>query len=417
MDFDSPTSAVRAFGKRGVRAAAPPASGVKPAQTTAVQSPADDAPPSDLERFLAIFPLLTLAMIIGLAAIFALEQALAFDVGPGGVLSLESLIALGGASFDRAVAHHEAWRLFLAPLLHASSTHLVGNCVALAMGGFLLEPLIGRGWFALIFTASAFGGVIGSLIGNDPASVTVGASGAITGLVAAGLVMSFHHRADADDARKMRKRAIFLLGPALLPLFLGVRGHVDYYAHLGGALAGGAVALALIATWDGASFRPRGARVAARVSIASLAASMISAFFVVFHYADEAAVARTIIPDSLVSQPLSALTNQSSDLVGRYPDDPRALLIRAAFLVKTEQSAQAEVLLRRAMTMGWPARPEMEEKVRKRAQAVLSVVLLDERRGREAHELAEPICADRAQIDSWPMLMRAKLCPNGAAKS
>jgi len=155
---------------------------------------------------------------------------------------------------------------------------------------------------------------------------------------------------------------------------------------------------------------------AARTSILGLAVSMISGLFVVFHYTDEAAVARTIIPESLATQPFSALTNQSSDLVGRYPVDPRALLIRAAFLAKTEQFAQAEVLLRRAMTMGWPARPEMEEKVRKRAQAVLSVVLLDERRGDEARELAEPICADRAQIDSWPMLMRAKLCPNGAAQ-
>ena len=124
----------------------------------------------------------------------------------------------------------------------------------MAMVGFLLEPLIGRGWLAVIFTASALGGIMGSMIGNDPASTTVGASGAITGLLAAGLVMSFHRRADAGDAGKMRKRAIFLLVPALLPLFLGVRDHVDYHAHLGGALVGGAIALALIVTWDGDFF-------------------------------------------------------------------------------------------------------------------------------------------------------------------
>jgi membrane associated rhomboid family serine protease len=357
-----------------------------------------------------MFPLLTVGMIVGLASIFALEQKFAFDIGPGGALSLESLNALGGASFDRVVGHEEAWRLFLAPLLHASSAHLIGNCVAMAMVGFLLEPLIGRGWFALIFAASALGGVVGSMIGNDSAATTVGASGAITGLVAAGMVMSFHHRADADDARKMRKRAIFLLVPALLPLFLGVRDHVDYHAHLGGALVGGAIALAHIVTWDGDSFRPRWARVAARSSMAGLAVSLISCLFVFFHYPDEAAVAQTIIPESLVTQPIASLTNQSSDLMGRYPADPRALLIRAAFFVKIEQFSEAEALLRRAMAMEWPARPVMETKVRKRAQAVLAVVLLEERRGGEALDMAEPICADRTQIESWPMLMRAKLC-------
>jgi hypothetical protein len=248
------------------------------------------------------------------------------------------------------------------------------------------------------------------MIGNETAATTVGASGAITGLVAAGLVMSFHHRADADDARKMRKRAIFLLVPALLPLFLGVRNHVDYHAHLGGVLVGGAIALALVVTWDGDSFRPRWARVAARTSMAGLALSLISCLFVFFHYSDEAALAQTIMPDSLASQSIASLTNESSDLVDRYPADPRALLIRAAFFAKIEQFSKAEALLRRAMTTEWPARPEMQTEVRERAQAILALVLLGERRPVEALKMADPICADSTQIESRPMLIRAKLC-------
>lgn len=144
--------------------------------------------------------------------------------------------------------------------------------------------------------------------------------------------------------------------------------------------------------------------------MASLAVLLTSCLFATFHYADEAAVAQTIIPDLLVSQPVAALTSQSSDLMDRYPADPRALLIRAAFFVKIEQYSRAEALLRRAMTMEWPARPVMETKVRKRAQAILAVVLLDEQRRGEALDVAQPICADKAQFESWPMLMRAKLC-------
>jgi membrane associated rhomboid family serine protease len=133
---------------------------------------------------------------------------------------------------------------------------LIGNCVAMALVGFLLEPIIGRGWFGLIFAASALGGMAGSMSGNPSWVTTVGASGAITGLIAAAFVMSFHGRADAEDAAKLRRRALFFGVPALLPLFLGVQGHTDYHAHLGGALVGAAVALALAFAWDGTSFRP-----------------------------------------------------------------------------------------------------------------------------------------------------------------
>jgi rhomboid protease GluP len=96
----------------------------------------------------------------------------------------------------------------------------------------------------------------GSMIGNPSYVTTVGASGAITGLIAAAFVMSFHSRTDSEDAAKMRRRALFFGVPALLPLFLGVQGHTDYHAHLGGTLVGAAVALALAFAWDGTSFRP-----------------------------------------------------------------------------------------------------------------------------------------------------------------
>ena len=95
MQFNTPLSTAPTFGKRGVRAAPPPPSRPAAAQTASAPSTTADAPPSDLEQFLGIFPLLTMGMIVGLASIFGLEQKFAFDVGPGGALSLESLIALG----------------------------------------------------------------------------------------------------------------------------------------------------------------------------------------------------------------------------------------------------------------------------------------------------------------------------------
>ena len=413
MNFDAQATAVT-FGKRGARPA-PAAAKTAPAIQPVAATAAADAPPTGLQRFLGGIPLLTFGMIACLMVIFALEQAFAFDVGPGGALSRESRIALGAVSYELAFGQHEFWRLFLAPLLHQSSAHLTGNCVAMAMVGFRLEPLIGRGWFALIFVASALGGVAASMIGNDPALTTVGASGAITGLVATGLVMGFHARAEEEDGGKMRRRALFLLVPALLPLFLGVHGHVDYYAHLGGAIVGGAIAAALIVTWDGESFRPRLAREAAQIAFVGLGISLLSCIFITRRYADEAAVASTIMPDSLATQPMDRLASQLAELTGRYPSDPRTMGIRAIVLLKTNQTESAESLLRQMMTVKWPARPFAEPQVHANAQAVLATLLLYERRRPEAFALAKPICGDPTEIASPQLLIKAKLCPGLAA--
>jgi hypothetical protein len=280
----------------------------------------------------------------------------------------------------------------------------------MAMVGFRLEPLIGRGWLALIFAASALGGVAGSMIGNDPTTTTVGASGAITGLVAAGLFMSFHERADAEDGYKMRRRALFLLVPALLPLFLGVRDHVDYHAHLGGALVGAVIALGLIVTWNGDSFRPRGAVLSARIAMGLGVAAMAACLGIVPRYGEEAAIAKTLMPEALAARPMEDLGGRSAELLRQYPDDPRASLIRAVSFIQASQPQLAEALLRKTIAMDWPARPYAAPYVRARARAVLALVLAIERRTVEASALAREVCADPSQAESRAMLVKFKLC-------
>jgi rhomboid protease GluP len=410
MSTDTQVAEVRTFGKRGVRQA--PVQARAPARPPVTKvSEVESEIPSDVQRLFGAIPLLTLGLIVGLALIFGLEQRLAFDVGPGASLSQESLVALGSASRENAIGSGQIWRLFLAPLLHVSSSHLIGNCVAMALVGFLLEPIIGRGWFGLIFAASALGGITGSMIGNPSYLTTVGASGAITGLIAAAFVMSFHGRADPEDAAKMRRRALFFGAPALLPLFLGAQGHTDYHAHLGGALVGAGIALALAFTWDGTSFRPRWAGQAAMLALATLAVSALSCAFIPRHFAEQAAIAETLMPDAAAALPADALKKQSSDLASRYPDDPRAQFIRATTLAQDNRLGEAEVILRRIMTMSWPARRFAETAVHKRAQAFLAVVLAYDRDRVEARDLAHDLCADASQSESWPMLTKAKLCP------
>jgi hypothetical protein len=130
------------------------------------------------------------------------------------------------------------------------------------------------------------------------------------------------------------------------------------------------------------------------------------------HFAEQAAIAETVMPDAVAALPADALKKRSAELASRYPDDPRAQLVRATALAEENQLGSAEVVLRRIMKMSWPARRFAETDVHKRAQAVLAVVLAYDHDRLDARELAHDLCGDKTQSDSWPMLTQAKLCPH-----
>jgi membrane associated rhomboid family serine protease len=86
------------------------------------------------------------------------------------------------------VAHGDWWRLITAAFLHYGPFHLLLNMLALWWFGSLLERRIGSGRFLLLYLVSGLAGSAGALI-LDPTVPTVGASGAIFGILGAGLVL------------------------------------------------------------------------------------------------------------------------------------------------------------------------------------------------------------------------------------
>jgi len=86
------------------------------------------------------------------------------------------------------VAHGDWWRLITAAFLHYGPFHLLLNMLALWWFGSLLERRIGSGRFLLLYLVSGLAGSAGALI-LDPTTPTVGASGAIFGILGAGLVL------------------------------------------------------------------------------------------------------------------------------------------------------------------------------------------------------------------------------------
>ena len=126
----------------------------------------------------------------------------------------------------------EYYRLLTAMFLHAGIIHIAFNMLVLHQLGTPLELKLGSAKFTMIYFVSGLGGSIASVLFNDPFTLSVGASGAIFGLMGAYFVVSRSLRLDASQIRVM-------IGINLVIGFV-IPG-IDWHAHLGGLAAGAAV--------------------------------------------------------------------------------------------------------------------------------------------------------------------------------
>ncbi|CAN5566921.1 rhomboid family intramembrane serine protease [soil metagenome] len=131
------------------------------------------------------------------------------------------------------VADGEYYRLVTVAFLHGGFLHLLFNMYALFLFGPRLEAVLGRGRFLTLYLLSALGGSVASYLTSAPNQPSVGASGAVFGLLGALLVVSRKLRYDA-------RPVLVLLG---INLALGfVIPRIDWRAHLGGLVAGALLA-------------------------------------------------------------------------------------------------------------------------------------------------------------------------------
>jgi membrane associated rhomboid family serine protease len=87
----------------------------------------------------------------------------------------------------KGVAHDQWWRIVTGGFLHENLIHIGFNMYVLYILGRMLEPAIGRLRFGLIYAVSLLTGSLGALI-VSPHSITVGASGAVFGIMGAAAV-------------------------------------------------------------------------------------------------------------------------------------------------------------------------------------------------------------------------------------
>jgi rhomboid protease GluP len=210
-------------------------------------------------------PAVTYGLLALLAAVYLLQLTLGEWRGlltPTG----RSLLAMGALQRGLVVEAGQWYRVAAATLLHGSPVHLLLNGVALFLGGRLLEPMIGRGWFAAVYGLSALGGSLGSMLLNPAGTVSVGASGAIVGLFGAALAVS--HRMPYGAARAWARTLVLqVLLPSVLPILLPTGSGIDFAGHLGGAVIGLLVGVFLVARWPRTEPHPRDRRLGAALAV------------------------------------------------------------------------------------------------------------------------------------------------------
>jgi membrane associated rhomboid family serine protease len=132
---------------------------------------------------------------------------------------------------------HDYWRLVTYGFLHSGILHIGFNMYILYWLGTMMEPSLGHVRFVALYFASLLAGAFGALL-LDPNAATVGASGAVFGLMAGAFILQ---RARGIDPMASG------IGPIILiNLALGfVIPNVSIGGHLGGLVGGAIAALAM----------------------------------------------------------------------------------------------------------------------------------------------------------------------------
>lgn len=165
-----------------------------------------------------------------------------------------SMIDLGAKDGYRERHDYEVYRFFVPIFLHAGILHIAFNIWAQLRYGLILEREWGIPRTMIIYFLSGIGGCLfSSLI--QPHSVSVGASGAIMGLLGANLAEVLC-RANKYDAMQRKISIVSLIFIISITMIFSSAPFIDWSAHLGGVIMGFLLGL-FIFVYDGQSSAPK----------------------------------------------------------------------------------------------------------------------------------------------------------------
>ena len=177
--------------------------------------------------------LATANIVMFAAAWYLTQNASADELGPGSILGgIDGRVLVRlGAKYGPLIFAGEWWRLVTAIFLHAGLLHIGLNLWVLIDIGPTVESLFATPKFIFLYLTTGVAGFLLSLWWS-PLGTSVGASGAILGLVGVLLGASFHHGSLGRAYRSQLWRWVIYI------LVFGLFFRVDNAAHIGGLVTG-----------------------------------------------------------------------------------------------------------------------------------------------------------------------------------
>lgn len=142
-----------------------------------------------------------------------------------------------GAKYNELISKGEYYRFITSMFLHGGLLHVALNMYSLYSIGPLIERVYGKAKYIIIYFISGITASIFSYLFSD--SVSIGASGAIFGLLGTTLVFAIRLR------KAVGKNFLISIASVIaINLYIGFSlPNIDNYAHLGGLIGGVIMAL------------------------------------------------------------------------------------------------------------------------------------------------------------------------------
>jgi rhomboid protease GluP len=197
------------------------------------QSPPPPGPPARISVPLPRpRPRVTYALLLVTGLVFLGQTA-------SSALTGQDLLLALGAKVNDLIRAGQYWRLATPIFLHAGLLHIGFNLYALYIIGPPVEARFGPSRFLFLYFFSGVSGVLASMAFSS--DVSVGASGAIFGLIGAyGVFLYQHRKVLGEPGRRTLLNLVFI---AVVNLLIGLAPGIDDWGHLGGLVGGSLIAL------------------------------------------------------------------------------------------------------------------------------------------------------------------------------
>lgn len=150
---------------------------------------------------------------------------------------LQLLGILNSSNFSmnkELVVNGEWYRLITCAFFHGGILHLICNMYSLYIIGEQLETVLGKAKFIVVYILSIFTSSLLSGVINSSSVNSVGASGAIFGLLGALLYFGYHYRLYLGSALTYE-----IIPVILINLIIGsIMPYIDNWGHIGGLFGG-----------------------------------------------------------------------------------------------------------------------------------------------------------------------------------